>query len=44
MDALAAVVQHPKLRHLPFILETPNDEAGWAEEIRTLRDICGNDF
>ncbi len=44
LDALAAVVQHPKLRHLPFILETPNDEAGWAEEIRTLRDICGNDF
>ena len=44
LDALAAVVQHPKLRHLPFMLETPNDEAGWAEEIRTLRDICGNDF
>lgn len=44
LDALAAVVQHPKLRHLPFILETPSDEAGWAEEIRTLRDICGNDF
>ncbi|MCI9356138.1 MAG: deoxyribonuclease IV [Lachnospiraceae bacterium] len=44
LDALSAVVQHPKLRHLPFILETPNDEAGWAEEIRTLRDICGNDF
>ena len=44
LDALAAVVQHPKLRHLPFILETTNDEAGWAEEIRTLRDICGNDF
>ncbi len=42
LDALAAVVQHPRLRHLPFILETPNDEAGWAEEIRTLRDICGD--
>lgn len=42
LDALAAVVQHPRLRHLPFILETPNDETGWAEEIRTLRDICGD--
>lgn len=41
LDALAAVVQHPRLHHLPFILETPNDEAGWAEEIRTLREICG---
>lgn len=42
LDALAAVIQHPRLHHLPFILETPNDEAGWAEEIRTLRNICGD--
>lgn len=36
--ALAAVTNHPKLRDLPFYLETPNpDLAGYAEEIATLR-------
>ena len=36
-DALARVTQHPKLRDLPFILETPNDLAGYADEIKRLR-------
>lgn len=36
--ALAAVANHPKLRDLPFYLETPNpDLAGYAEEIAALR-------
>ena len=36
--ALAAVTTHPKLRDLPFYLETPNpDLAGYAEEIAALR-------
>lgn len=36
--ALAAVTNHPKLRDLPFYLETPNpDLAGYAEEIAALR-------
>ena len=36
--ALAAVTNHPKLRDLPFYLETPNPElAGYAEEIAALR-------
>lgn len=38
LEALSAVTVHPKLRHLPFILETPNDEDGWAMEIRVLRE------
>lgn len=38
LEALSAVTCHPALRHLPFILETPNDEDGWAEEIRVLRE------
>lgn len=38
LEALSAVTRHPALRHLPFILETPNDEAGWAQEIRILRE------
>lgn len=38
LEALSAVTRHPALRHLPFILETPNDVDGWAEEIRILRE------
>ena len=37
-DALKAVVRHPSLKGLPFILETPNDDAGYAEEIRAVRE------
>lgn len=37
LAALSAVTTHPKLRHLPFILETPNDNEGYAEEIALLR-------
>lgn len=36
-DALCRVINHPALRELPFILETPNDDAGWAKEIAMLR-------
>lgn len=32
-EALKAVVQHPLLVGRPFILETPNDDAGYAKEI-----------
>ena len=31
------IINHPKLRHLPFFLETPNELSGYAEEIRVLR-------
>jgi len=34
---LKAVVRHPVLKQLPFILETPNDDAGYAAEIALLR-------
>ena len=37
-DALAAVVNHPALRDLPFFLETPQDSLdGYAREIAALR-------
>ena len=36
-DALQAVVQHPLLQDRPFILETPNNDAGYAEEIALVR-------
>jgi deoxyribonuclease IV len=31
------IINHPKLRHLPFFLETPNELPGYAEEIKELR-------
>ena len=38
LQALAAVTNHPKLRDLPFYLETPNPTlAGYGEEIAALR-------
>ena len=36
-DAFARIVNHPALNGLPMILETPNDDAGWAKEIAMLR-------
>ncbi len=41
LEAFGRIVRHPGLRDLPFILETPNDDAGWAEEIRLLRSLAG---
>lgn len=35
--ALLRVISHPALRGLPFLLETPTDDAGHGEEIRRLR-------
>lgn len=37
LEALVRVINHPKLCHLPFILETPNDDEGYAREIALLR-------
>lgn len=37
LDALRAIVTHPLLQDLPFILETPNDDAGYREEIALVR-------
>ena len=38
LEALVRVLRHPRLEGIPFILETPNDDEGWAAEIRTLRE------
>lgn len=37
LDALVRVINHPKLRELPFILETPNVHEGYKQEIALLR-------
>lgn len=37
LEAITRIINHEKLRDLPFFLETPNDNQGYAEEIRLLR-------
>lgn len=37
LEALVRVINHPRLAHLPFILETPNEHDGYAKEIALLR-------
>ncbi len=36
MEAMKRIALHPALQGLPFILETPNEEAGYMKEIRTV--------
>ena len=38
LNALVRVICHPKLKEIPFILETPNDDEGWTKEISLLRE------
>ena len=40
LDAFARIVSHPALRDLPFILETPNELSGYAQEISLLRSLA----
>lgn len=37
LDAFVRIVNHPRLCHLPFYLETPNELDGYAAEIALLR-------
>lgn len=37
-DILRSVVNNPRLQGLPFILETPNDDAGYAREIAMIKE------
>lgn len=37
-DGIARVINHPKLKGLPCILETPNELDGYAKEIRMLKE------
>lgn len=38
LEAFVRIINHPQLSSLPFILETPNDSAGYAAEIELLRN------
>jgi deoxyribonuclease-4 len=36
-EALKRVVRHPLLQGKPFILETPNEDEGYMQEIAAIR-------
>lgn len=42
LEAFETIVNHPKLRQLPFYLETPNELDGYQEEIALLRSLTKN--
>ena len=40
LEAFQRIASHSKLQGLPFIMETPNDDAGWAKEIAMMRGFA----
>ena len=43
LEAVTRIINHPRLRTLPFFLETPNELDGYAAEIRLLRGLYRED-
>jgi len=39
LEAIERIINHPRLRHLPFFLETPNELDGYAREIALLKGL-----
>ena len=39
IEGITRIICHPKLRHLPFYLETPNEIDGYEKEIAQLKGI-----
>ncbi len=39
LEAIERIIKHEKLKHLPFLLETPNDLDGYKAEIELLRSL-----
>lgn len=42
-DTFVQIINHPKLRKLPFFLETPNELEGYAKEIALLKEHYRNE-
>ena len=40
LEAMARIINHPKLKNLPFYLETPNELEGYAKEIEILKGLA----
>ncbi|PAB60753.1 deoxyribonuclease IV [Anaeromicrobium sediminis] len=39
LDAIINIINHPKLKDIPLLLETPNEIEGYAREIKLLKDL-----
>ena len=39
LEAIGRIINHPKLRDLPFYLETPNELPGYQKEIELLKSL-----
>ena len=39
IEAFERIINHPQLKNLPFLLETPNELDGYAKEIELLKNI-----
>ncbi|MFV0464977.1 MAG: deoxyribonuclease IV [Lachnospiraceae bacterium] len=39
VDAIRRIINHPKIKHLPFYLETPNEIPGYEQEIKLLKEL-----
>ena len=39
LEAFERIINHPKLKELPFFLETPNELDGYEKEIKILKEI-----
>lgn len=39
LEAMERIINHPRLRELPFFLETPNELPGYAKEIEILKKL-----
>lgn len=39
IETFRNIINHQKLKHLPFFLETPNDLSGHGEEIKMLKEL-----
>ena len=43
LEAITRIINHPKLRNIPFFLETPNELDGYAKEIELLKGVYKQD-
>lgn len=39
IEAITRIINHPKLKDIPFLLETPNEIDGYAREIELLKQL-----
>ena len=41
IEGITRIINHPRIRHLPFYLETPNEIDGYEKEIALLKELRG---